>query len=245
MRAVEPPVLPVLAKKDTKRETKETTRHNALLCQTQNLVSTPTLMREKQAAVTALMGLANPTAMKLKAIKMKTTKTSQLKSVTTDLVKGKPNKSRQKRNLPTKNKRQPIPDHKDITPKPDHKVTTPKQVGMTGTVHVSGCRHGDLNAMKSMAKAEALHYIRPNKFLADKGCLDCKKKVVDMKPAASNQRNVLYYCDQGIKGYDAPDDDDMKAELDCSLVLCAQCEAVRRIAFDKSSEGRRRKRGRI
>ena len=164
--------MPVLAKKDTKRETKETTRHNALLCQTQNLLSTPTLMREKQAAVTALMGLANPTAMKLKAIKMKTTKTSQLKSVTNDLVKGKPNKSRQKRNLPTKNKRQPIPDHKDITPKPDHKVTTPKQVGMTGTVHVSGCRHGDLNAMKSMAKAEALHYIRPNKFLADKGCLD-------------------------------------------------------------------------
>jgi hypothetical protein len=70
-RAVEPPVLPVLGTQDTKRENKETTRYNALLCQTQNLVSTPALMRENQAAVTALMDLADPTSMKPKAVKMK------------------------------------------------------------------------------------------------------------------------------------------------------------------------------
>jgi hypothetical protein len=68
---VKPPVLPILAKHNKKRETKEMTRYNALLCQTQSLIVTPTLMREKQAAVSALMDLANPTSNKPKAIKMK------------------------------------------------------------------------------------------------------------------------------------------------------------------------------
>jgi hypothetical protein len=235
-RAAEPPVLPFLGRQDTKRETKETTRYNALLCHTQSLVSTPTLMREKQTAVTALMGLANPTSIKPKAVKMKKRKIPQLKTVTNVSVKVKTIKGRKIKSRATKNKHQPIADHEDVA----H-----EQVRTAGTMHVSGCRHGDLNAMKSMAKAEALHYIRPNKFLVDKGCLDCEKMVVDMQPAASNQRIVLYYCDQGIKGYDAPDDDDMKLELVCNLVLCAQCEAVRRVAFEKSSEGQRRKRGRI
>ena len=183
------------------------------------------------------MDLANPTSMKPKAVKMKKSKTTQLKTVTNVLVQVKRNKGKKMKTLDTKKtKHQPIEDQEDIT----H-----EQGRTTGTMHVSGCRHGDLNAMKSMAKAEALHYIRPNKFLVDKGCLDCEKMVVDMQPAASNQRIVLYYCDQGIKGYDAPDDDDMKSELVCNLVLCAQCEAVRRVAFEKSSEGQRRKRGRI
>jgi hypothetical protein len=45
-------VLHVFAHQDTRREAKETTRYNALLCQKQSLVSTPTaLVKEKQSAV--------------------------------------------------------------------------------------------------------------------------------------------------------------------------------------------------
>jgi hypothetical protein len=136
-------------------------------------------MRENQAAVTALMDLANPTSNKPKAIKMKKPKATQLKTIPKVLLKVKPNKGKKKKTLDTKTKHQPITDCKEIT----H-----ERARMAGTMHVSGCRHGDLNAMmKSMAKAEALHYIRPNKFLVDKGCLDCQKAVVDMQPAASNQ----------------------------------------------------------
>jgi hypothetical protein len=153
-------------------------------------------MREKEAAATALMDLANTKSNKPKAIKKKKPKATHLKTIPKVSLKVKPNKSKKTKTLDTKTKHQPIADREDIT----H-----EQVRTTGTMHVSGCRHGDLNTMKSMAKAEALHDIRPNKFLADKGCLDCKKTVVDMQPAASNQQIVLYYCDQGVKGYNATD----------------------------------------
>jgi hypothetical protein len=214
---VEPPVLPVLAKQDTKRETKEMTRYNVLLCQTQSLISTLTLMREKQAAVTALMDLANNKSNKPKAIKTKKPKATQLKTIPKVPLKVKPNKGKKTKTLDTKTKHQPIVDW-------EH--NTRERVRTTETMHVSGCRHGNLNAMKCTAQAKALHYIRPDKFLANKGCLDCQKTVVDMQPAASNQRIVLYYCDQGIKGYDAPDNDDMKLEQVCNLALCVQCKAV-------------------
>jgi hypothetical protein len=58
-----------------------------------------------------------------------------------------------------------------------------------------------------------------------------------MKPVAPKQKSVVFYCDQGIKGFDAPEDDPMKLELVCSLVLCAQCEALRRISFESANIG--------
>ena len=112
------------------------------------------------------------------------------------------------------------------------------------TIKFCGCRHGDLSALKSFSKAEALHYIRPNKFLDQKGCLDCGRLVVEMKPVAKGLRAVVFYCDQGIKGFDAPDDDQMKLELSCDLVLCPQCEATRRITFETKNDGQWNRGGR-
>jgi hypothetical protein len=106
------------------------------------------------------------------------------------------------------------------------------------TIHLCGCRHGDLDALKRFNKNEAMYYIRPNRFLEGMGCRDCEKVVLDMKPVAPNQKSVVFYCDQGIKGFDAPEDDPMKLELVCNLVLCAQCEALRRISFESATIGR-------
>ena len=38
-------------------------------------------------------------------------------------------------------------------------------------------------------------------------CLDCKLTVTDMTNSKKSQRAVVFYCDEGIKGFDAPDDD--------------------------------------
>ncbi len=187
------------------------------------------MVKEKQAVVNMLMDLAKDKLNPPKAIKLAKSQNTQLKAVTKVLLKNQPKKKTKTLKTFTK----------------AIKERTKERIRPEVTMHVSGCRHGNLDAMKSITKAEASHYIRPNKFLENRGCLDCQKKVVDMQPATSNLHSVLYYCDQGIKGYDAPDNDDMKSELTCNLVLCAHCEAVRRTAYNMSGGGGRRKRGQI
>jgi hypothetical protein len=59
-----------------------------------------------------------------------------------------------------------------------------------------------------------------------------------MRAKGHRQKSVVFYCDQGIKGFDAPEDDEMKGELTCDLVLCPQCETTRRSAFDLEVTGR-------
>ncbi len=118
-------------------------------------------------------------------------------------------------------------------------VTNTSKKRETSTIKFCGCRHGDLGALKSFSKAGALYYLRPNKFLDQRGCLDCKLSVVEMKTVSKSLRAVVFYCDQGIKGFDAPDDDQMKSELSCDLVLCPQCEATRRLTFETMNDGQR------
>jgi hypothetical protein len=115
-------------------------------------------------------------------------------------------------------------------------TNTPKEPLKT-TIHFCGCRHGDLGALRSFTKAERSYYTRPTKFLEGRGCLDCQKAVIELKPVASSQP-VVYYCDEGIKGFNAPNDDPMKSALTCDLVICAQCEATRRKTFEIGSSGR-------
>jgi hypothetical protein len=107
-------------------------------------------------------------------------------------------------------------------------------------IQLCGCRHGDLNAMKCFTKAEVAFYIQPRKFLEGRGCLDCNDAVRTMTSTGTSQKAVVYFCDEGIKGFDAPHDNPMKSELTCALVLCPQCEAKRRITFEKESAGRPR-----
>ena len=138
---------------------------------------------------------------------------------------------------------------KDPTKKKTKSTTVQKETTnscakrLVETSKLCGCRHGDLSALKSFTKAEATYYIRPNKFLEGLGYLDCKLQVGKMRPAASCLQEMVFYCDQGIKGFDAPDDDPMKSELVCDLVLCPQCEAARRIEFEAVNDGQRNSRG--
>jgi hypothetical protein len=96
-----------------------------------------------------------------------------------------------------------------------------------------GCQHGDLGEVKSFAKAMATYYSRRNKFMEGRCCLDCWLAVPNMESHARGRRAVVYYCDEGIKGFDAPDDDPMKSELTCDLILCLKCEAKRRLEYNK------------
>jgi hypothetical protein len=101
-----------------------------------------------------------------------------------------------------------------------------------------GCRYGDLSEVKSFAKAMATYYSRPNKFMEGRRCLDCQLAVTNMESNARGRRAVVYYCDEGIKGFDAPDNDPMKSALTCDLILCPKCEAKRRIEYNKVNSDR-------
>ena len=117
-------------------------------------------------------------------------------------------------------------------------ISTPRSdVGIV--MHQCGCRHGDVGALRSFAKADAKYYSRQNKSLEGKSCLDCKLAVRKMESKAGSQRAVVYYCDEGIKGFDAPEEDPMKRELTCDLILCPNCEAKRRIEYNRADSGGR------
>jgi hypothetical protein len=131
-------------------------------------------------------------------------------------------------------------------------ISTKCRIAVGSTVHKCGCRHGDLSALKSFERADAKFYLRPNKFLEGRSCLDCNQAVTNMTSNARSQPAVVYYCDEGIKGFDAPDDDPMKCALTCDLILCNKCEAKRRIEYNKADLGqqsngnkRRRQRSRV
>jgi hypothetical protein len=113
-------------------------------------------------------------------------------------------------------------------------ISSTPEVMKETAIRSYGCRHGDLSAIKSFVKAEAKYYTRPNKFLEGRSCLDCKLEVTNIEKNAGSQRAVVYYCDEGIKGFDAPDDDPMKSALTCDLILCPKCEAKRRIEYNKA-----------
>jgi hypothetical protein len=160
-------------------------------------------------------------------------------------VQQKQNKKSAKKHRPVKApKKKPVasrkPKAKTGQPTPQlvlQDMTDALATGIT-TIHLCGCRHGDFSALKSFSKADVAHYIRPNKFLDGRSCLDCAQAVLEMRPTTASKREVVFYCDQGIKGYDAPDGDPSKSSLTCDLVLCPQCEAKRRVTFEAGSTGR-------
>jgi hypothetical protein len=140
-------------------------------------------------------------------------------------------------NASTKRKAKPEKAKEKGTRRPAETVlqdtsNTP-QVAEETTVRFCGCRHGDLSEVKSFAKAIATYHSCPNKFMEGRCCLDCQLAVTNMESNARGRRAVVYYCDEGIKGFDAPDDDPMKSALTCDLILCPKCEAKQRIEYNK------------
>ena len=228
----------------TKRGAKEDTRQQLLDSLDKINVDTPNswlatnkLVKAKQAAVNTMMKTSTSTKTKVVRRVMDT----DLDDV--PILKNRTNKMAAKKTRDTTR-------GKNATPKAT-KLSTMLQSGTNNvcakrvvpTSKLCGCRHGDLSAFKSFTRAEATYYTRPNKFLEGMGCLDCKLPVGKMRPAALCLQEVVFYCDQGIKGFDAPDDDPMKSELVCDLVLCPQCEAARRIEFESGNDGQRHRGG--
>ncbi len=145
-------------------------------------------------------------------------------------------------NASKKRKAKPKKANENGTSQPGKAVlqdtTNTPQVAKETAIGLCGCRHGDLGEVKSFAKAMATYYSRPNKFMEGRCCLDCQLAVPSMESNARGRRAVVYYCDEGIKGFDAPDDDPMKSELTCDLILCPKCEAKRRIEYNKVNSER-------
>ena len=145
-------------------------------------------------------------------------------------------------NASKKRKAKPKKANENGTSQPGKAVlqdtTNTPQVAKETAIGLCGCRHGDLGEVKSFAKAMAVYYSRPNKFMEGRCCLDCQLAVPNMESNARGRRAVVYYCDEGIKGFDAPDDDPMKSELTCDLILCPKCEAKRRIEYNRVNSER-------
>jgi hypothetical protein len=122
------------------------------------------------------------------------TKVSKTKEMATAVTASKKTKAKPKKSKVNKTKQPQAQIIQDIS-------NTPK-VAKEAAVGRCGCRHGDLSAIRSFGKAEAKYYIRPNKFLEGRSCLDCKLVVTNMECTARSQRSVVFYCDEGIKGFD-------------------------------------------
>jgi hypothetical protein len=207
---------------NSKRETKEASRHQVLMHQPAPSAYTPkdsvVLQKHdkaKKAAITRVMQVAKPQPI----MQVRLPKEKELSRSTNTVQVSKPRK------------------RKSVAPPPSQIVPTTEQP-KNQTPKLCGCRHGDLEALKSFSKADAAYYIKPNRFMETIGCLDCAVPVVNMLLDVRSHKAVVFYCDEGIKGFDAPSDDPMKEELTCNLVLCSPCMAIRRISFEKENAGR-------
>jgi hypothetical protein len=210
----------------SKREAKEISRQQVLVNQPTQPAYTPKAVMAQQqrdkatkAAVTRVIQTAKPPSIKASS----GTKKADLVYATN--TKTKPAVRKRKSVL------QPAPEMVPATEPPGNSTTK-----------LCGCRHGNLGAVKSFTKAEAVWYSHPNRFMETMetiGCLDCARSmVVNMLEGAQSQKAVVFYCDEGIKGFDAPAGDPMKEQLTCNLVLCSTCMAIRLISFEKENAGR-------
>ena len=95
-----------------------------------------------------------------------------------------------------------------------------------------GCIHGDLLAMTVMEGCHVKHYLKPGEFLEHASCAGkCKNTIKSIYRAAP--RAKLYFCDNIIKGFRAPDNDPGKSDLDCGLILCVPCQANCRVQHNQ------------
>jgi hypothetical protein len=101
----------------------------------------------------------------------------------------------------------------------------------TGPVETKcqGCVHGDLLEMKVMEPVHIKYYLKQAGFLEWATCAECNHTVREIHLASP--RALLHYCDEIIKGFSAPDHDLAKASLQCGLILCSPCHAVREIRY--------------
>jgi hypothetical protein len=110
-----------------------------------------------------------------------------------------------------------------------------------------GCIHIDLLEMNVMEPAHIKHYLKEGEYLELATCEgNCKLTIREIHLAAPKAN--IYYCDESNKGFYAPDDDSNKADMECGLILCSPCHAIREERYtletSKSGFGTRRNRRR-
>jgi hypothetical protein len=232
-----------------KREAKEAVRQEQVIAdqpQQQSVQplecdATTHLVKAKNAAARKLMEIPKT---KLRMSKSKTVIQQRNNCTTSTTESNKKDglkKSRSNKAVTTKALAQKARKKQKGHRNKEHQVT-PILPPMPKHVKPGGCLHCDLSELLSFTKSGAKWYMVPNRFLAGRHCTDCHtpvEQIVPKKPSTT----MVFYCDQGIKGFDAPDDDPMKTALTCNLVLCPQCESNCRIKFyteNTSGRGGRR-----
>jgi hypothetical protein len=94
-----------------------------------------------------------------------------------------------------------------------------------------GCVHCDLLELAALEQRYVPTYLKDNAFLAAATCAgECNQALKDIYAAAP--RDSIHYCDTGKKGFDAPDDDELKSSMECGLVLCLPCYEKRRVEYE-------------
>ena len=94
-----------------------------------------------------------------------------------------------------------------------------------------GYPHCNLLDMIIMVPGHIKCYIKtPAQYLWFATCAgDCKKPIRDIVEESSKES--LYFCDIGLKGFYAPDDDPKKASMECEMILCVPCHAKRQVQY--------------
>ena len=96
-----------------------------------------------------------------------------------------------------------------------------------------------------MEPAHIKYYLRKDEFLELATCAgDCAMTIRAINLAAPKAN--IYFCDETIKGFTAPNDDPTKAEMECGLILCLPCHALRekRYEQEQATEGTNNRRTR-
>jgi hypothetical protein len=94
-----------------------------------------------------------------------------------------------------------------------------------------GCVHCDLLELAALEQRYVPTYLKDNAFLAAATCAgECNQVLKDICAAAPH--DSIHYCDTGKKGFDVPDDDELKSSMECGLVLCLPCYEKRRVEYE-------------
>jgi len=98
------------------------------------------------------------------------------------------------------------------------------------TSKCQGCIHCDLLELKVMEPKDIRYYLKQDRLLNLATCAgECKARIHAIHLAAPKDK--LFYCDETLKGFYAPENDAIKKGLECNLILCAPCRALRFLKY--------------